>query len=241
VTYLVLGIALVVGLGLLGYWFIHTEPAKLRRALKWGLIMGALGIAGFVLFRGQMSWLWYAAVILGPMLLRWRAIRRQLNTLNKNAQGPSPGQTSEVRTDYLAMQLDHDTGGMQGEVLEGRFAGRELSSLGLDELLGLLAECDGADPQSVPLLESYIDARHGEEWREDFEHRDHGGRGGGPGAGSGAMTRDQALDILGLQAGASETEIRDAHRRLMIVNHPDKGGSTILAAQINQAKEVLLG
>lgn len=55
-----------------------------------------------------------------------------------------------------------------------------------------------------------------------------------------AMTREQALAILGLNAGATEEEIIQAHRRLMARVHPDKGGSDFLAAQINLARKILL-
>ena len=55
------------------------------------------------------------------------------------------------------------------------------------------------------------------------------------------MTRSQALDILGLDEHATEQGIRDAHRRLMMANPPDRGGSGVIAAQINRAKEVLVG
>lgn len=58
---------------------------------------------------------------------------------------------------------------------------------------------------------------------------------------SGAMTRQEAYEVLGLQPNASEAEIRAAHHRLMRAAHPDAGGSDWLAARINQARDILLG
>jgi hypothetical protein len=72
------------------------------------------------------------------------------------------------------------------------------------------------------------------------------GGGGGPSSRSGSprsgiMSRQEAYEVLGLHPGASESEIRDAHRRLMRGAHPDTGGSDWLAARINQARDILLG
>ncbi len=55
------------------------------------------------------------------------------------------------------------------------------------------------------------------------------------------MTRSEALKVLGLEQNASESEVRAAHRRLIQQTHPDKGGTSYLAAKINEAKDVLIG
>lgn len=55
------------------------------------------------------------------------------------------------------------------------------------------------------------------------------------------MTPERALKILGLPQNANEQQIKEAHRRLMRRMHPDRGGSSAQAAQINRAKDVLLG
>lgn len=68
-----------------------------------------------------------------------------------------------------------------------------------------------------------------------------GGQGGAASRRSGAMTRDEAYQVLGLRPGASEADIRAAHHRLMRAAHPDAGGSDWLAARINQARDLLLG
>jgi len=235
---LVLGVCVAVGLGLAGYWLLNTEPAKIRAALKWILIIGAAVGVMALIARGNPSYLWSAGVFLIPLLMRWRRISQYFKNAAKTASGPSPGQSSSVRTSFLEMNLDHDTGAMSGTVRDGRYTGRELADMSLEDLLDLLGECQ-SDPQSVQLLESFIDRAHGDDWRfaESHANRNTGSQAtpGGP------MSRAQALEILGVADGASAQEIRDAHRRLMLANHPDRGGSTFLAAQINQAKEVLLG
>lgn len=238
--FLILGASVAVGLGLIGYWFLNADPAKIRSTAKWLLIvLAALAVIALIFFR-RFDWLFYAGVVGLPFLLRAGALFRRVRNAVKTARGPSSGQSSSVRTATLAMTLDHDTGGIDGEVLRGRFSGAPLSELSLGELLELLEDCSRNDPQSVAVLESYLDSAHGPDWRAEAEEMSGAGHHASPGA-SGPMTRARALEILSLEEGADETAIREAHRRLMMINHPDRGGSDFLAAQINEAKDVLLG
>ena len=55
------------------------------------------------------------------------------------------------------------------------------------------------------------------------------------------MSRREASLILGIRETADEKKILDAHKRLMVLNHPDAGGSTFLATKVNEAKELLIG
>ena len=123
------------------------------------------------------------------------------------------------------MQLDHSTGELDGEVLRGPFAGRSLASLGLAELLDLLADCQREDPRSVPLLETYLDRRAARLARP--RRRRKARRTRSEAGASGAMDEATACSILGLSPGASADEIKAAHRRLMTKLHPDHGGSEL--------------
>ena len=58
---------------------------------------------------------------------------------------------------------------------------------------------------------------------------------------TGNMSREEAYEVLGLKPGASEYDIREAHKRLIKQSHPDQGGSDYLASKVNRAKDVLLG
>jgi hypothetical protein len=149
----------------------------------------------------------------------------------------SPGQKSSVRTDTLEMELDHDSGEMEGRCLSGQFSGRTLSSLSDNELFALLDELRATDSQGALLVEAFLDRR-----MPDWRDRESGAEKEAPRARpSGRMSRDEAYAALGLEPGTTEEEIRAAHRKLMMKVHPDQGGSDYLAARINEAKDVLLG
>ena len=149
----------------------------------------------------------------------------------------TPGQKSGVRTEVLEMVLDHDTGRMEGRCLKGRFAGRDLSSLSESESLQLLEELRSTDSQGAILMEAFLD-RRSRGWRD--RNADARAKTERKSPRSGGMTANEAYDVLGLKPGAKHDEIRAAHRRLMMKFHPDQGGSTYLAARINEAKEILL-
>lgn len=237
--YFVLGVALVIGLILLVYGAANASPKTLKRVLVWIVAIVATGVLAALIVTRQwsvFSWLLFGLV---PLFMRWR----RLWQMARSWRGPSPGQTSDVETRYLRMKLDHDSGQLSGTVLAGPCRGRRLDELGLEEMRELLRECRVEDEPSVPILEAYLDRAHGADWRDRRSGASAGSAGGGgrdqpqP---SGGMTREEAFEILGLQPGASKIEIRDAHRRLMLKIHPDQGGSTYLAAKINQAKDALL-
>lgn len=139
---------------------------------------------------------------------------------------------SAVRTPYLEMWLDHATGAISGRVLQGRFAGRALSDFTNAERMDFLAELHSNDTQGAQLFEAYLD-RNFPDWKAS--ETDSGSRGYGQ-----VMTLQQAYRVLELKPGATRNDVIAAHRNLIARNHPDQGGSTYLASQVNEAKDVLL-
>jgi hypothetical protein len=234
IAYFVLGIGLLFGLLLLARWIVNADPRLLAWAVKVLAVIVVLGFGGIILATERVQWALYVLPLLLPFFFHWRSIRLR----QRNAQGPAAGGRSTINTGWLSMELDHDSGTMRGTVQRGRFAGRGLAGMSVEELRDLLDEvADDAD--SVGVLEAYLDRTHGADWRQ-------GGTGEGTEAPprrpppSGGMSAEEALDVLGLAPGAKASEIKEAHRRLMAKLHPDRGGSTYLAAKLNQAKDVLL-
>ena len=235
---MILGIALLVALVFFLRWYATAPPSDLLKVLKWGgMTIGGLLVL-FLSLRGGFQFLWIAAAFLIPYLLRRRGMRGWAQASKPRTQG----QRSTVRTRFVAMELDHDTGDMDGEVLEGPHRGRRLSDLDLDSLLDLLHLAYNEDSQSAQVIQSYLDRVHGDEWQERAGEAGSAGGGSNSAAkpGTSQMTRDEAYEVLGLQPGAGEDEIRAAHRRLIREYHPDTGGSDYLAAKINEAKDLLL-
>jgi hypothetical protein len=233
---------LLVAIGIAGYIIyqkIRAIPAGQRRSAYLKLGLGLLVVIVIIgLVSGRMHWIGAAAtaLLVGasrllPMLIRLFPMLQWLHGQRSSA-GSSKGQQSTVESSLLRMHLDHDSGDMNGDVLAGEFEGRQLDELDRSQLDSLLNWCQQQDEDSSRLLQAYLARRFGE---------DQQGTGPGPQTSSGTLNRAEALAILGLEDGASDDDISEAHRRLMQKLHPDRGGSDYLAAKLNQAKDYLLG
>ena len=224
-------IALIVVFG--GLWLIRkfaktspSQAAGLTRKLAGGAL---IGVSGLLALRGLST---YAVPLfaLGLGMIGQSSVFPNGFPWTKK----SAGQKSRVATGILAMELDHESGKMTGKVISGPYKGVSLEEMNSTDLKSLYDRCARASDQSISLLEAWLD-RNKPEWRETWT-----GTGKARQASTGAMSRDEALAVLGLKSGATNEDIKNAHRRLMKDFHPDRGGSDYIAAKINQAKDILL-
>lgn len=209
--------------------FSRASPARMARNIRKGAGFGLLLVAVFLAIRGAGG----AAVPLG-MLAVW-LLSDGFGFGGGSRTHRSSGQISRIVTDHLEVELDLDTGDISGRVLRGIFAGRRVETLEPPELALLWQDCRITDPQSAQIVEAYLDRLH-PTWRDDVAR----GEERMAGSPDGRMTVEEAFEILGLTGGATREDIRKAHRELMLRLHPDRGGSTYLAAKVNEAKDVLL-
>ncbi len=228
-TYAVAAVLVLLALVFALNAFATSNPAAVARSVRLAgpAVLGLLGAAllgvGLAGPGGLMM-----AVAFG-----WFALARRKTVA---ANDPKSSKRSSVRTAALEMELDHETGGLEGLVLAGRHEQRMLSTMSLPHLIELYADLR-SDSESRQLLETYLDGRF-PVWRQNAKAQIGPGQGVAPG--SGAMTKQEAYKVLGLEAGATAADIRKAHRRLMQRLHSDIGRSSVLAARINEAKDILL-
>lgn len=243
-------IAVFILILIIRFFYRQSSPnlKKIGRNLAIGL---ALAVFLFLLATGRLHWLFAAVAAAIPLFLRMLPLLRYVPLLknvyrkyqNKQAgaAGGTQGQSSSVRSRFIRMTLNHDSGDVDGEVLEGQFSGKHLQELSLQQLFILLDECQD-DSESVSLLVAYLDRNH-PDWREQAEStsssQSYSSQDSSPQQ-TGKMSVDEAYEILGLTKGASEQQIKEAHRKLIHKVHPDHGGSTYLSAKINMAKDTLL-
>jgi hypothetical protein len=231
--------------------FIKSSNVNAAKAAKTLIAILAGGLFLFLLATGRLHWVFALGVAAIPFIKRLLPLLRFLPLVQgllsrykataRYAKGPEKNQTSIVTSRFLKMSLDHDSGDLDGEILEGTYRDQQLSRLTLTQLLHLFSEFDG-DEESIALLQGYLDRNH-TGWQEQAnnEQAAAGKSNVNSESADGAMmSRKEAYEILGLNVDANEQQIIESHRRLMQKLHPDVGGSTYLAVKINQAKKILL-
>ena len=232
-NYVLIGSAALVGILVLIQLLRNADLRKVVRYMRY-IVGGSVALlTAFLLVRGQVG----VASITGYLAFAILKYGR-IGPWSFESATLSEDNESAVRSRFISMSLDHDTGEVEGRVVAGAFKGANLMELGEDDTRLLLAEVS-SDADSLALLETWLDKNRAG-WREYFADQDAGG--GDPGMGSASIDPDaEAYEVLGLKPGASDDEIRDAHHRLMKSVHPDQGGSNYLASRINAAKDRLLG
>lgn len=227
-----MGYVLLAGIALLAGYAIHQFYGRLRPAtrgqlLRWGLGGGAALLTLVLAVWRRLDLATFTGVAAFHILRFGR-----LGPFKLGGDTLSGDNISKVRSRFFAMELDHDTGAVAGRVIAGQFRGWALIDLGEAETRRLIDEITG-DADSTSLLESWLDANRAG-WREYFEEA---------AAAAAPPPRDaeaEAYEVLGLKPGATADEIKAAHRELMKGVHPDHGGSSYLAAKINEARDRLL-
>lgn len=232
--YLSAGTAALAVLLVAARWLAGVSASDLSQAARTFVAVFSMLAGTGLIFLGRYG-LAFVTLVAAAMALR--SLVKARGGADPMAGGPAASGSSRVETGLLVMELERASGRLGGRVRSGPMAGRTLDELGLEELLALRERARLEDPPSVALLEAYLDRRE-PAWRQAERAS---GASGAAEADPGAMDERTALAILGLAPGASAEEVRAAHRRLMAKLHPDHGGSTFLAAQINRAKELLLG
>lgn len=215
--------------------FAQANPAELARFIRRAGGWAALLVAGLLLLRGRFD----MAIGLGG-LAAW-LLKLGYGSpfrLFKTAGRSGVGRVSCVRSAMIEMELDHETGRMRGTILAGPDEGKFLDSLTRPQCEALYCLCCRDDPEGARLLEAYLDRRFSG-WRPTDDQRRDPGSADAPRR-AGAMSKDEAYEVLGLQKGASREEVVRSHRSLMKKLHPDHGGTTDLAARVNEAKDVLM-
>jgi hypothetical protein len=215
-------------------WYVAATPKTLLKVLKWLSLGLIVSIGLFLAQTGRLAWAFVTLPVLIGWLMRFRSAAKMFKNFSLMSGKAQPTGSSEVETRFLRMTLDHGSGGMDGEIIEGPYKGRLLSEVGQQAVVNILKQCWSEDEQSVQILETYLD-HHYPDWRIMSESE------AGPGMSStDGMDRGEAFEILGLSEEATNEQVKAAYLRLIAGLHPDHGGSTYLAAKINRAKDVLL-
>lgn len=242
---LILIVVLIVAFVLLARHVRSLNPQDLKKFwVRFGF--GVLfGLVILLTLTGRLHYIAAIVTALIPFAKKLLPLIRYvplLRGLYKQAQGSdaSSGQTSEVVTSLLKMTLEHDSGNLDGEILQGEFQGRRLADMSTEELERLYGLARSHYTDSIELLEAYLDRRFGDNWRQNAQSDSGAGQESRQSGSQGDMDLSEAYAMLGLEQTADAGQVVQAHRKLMQKLHPDHGGNDYLAAKLNQAKDLLL-
>jgi hypothetical protein len=222
----------MVAFGAIVWWFSVGPGRKTGEALSpltRKLVGAVAGGAGILLaLRGR----WDFAIVL-VSLSAWLLGLRLPSMFDPIGRA----RRSEIHTAALLVWFDLSTGEIQAKIRAGKFAGKWLHKLKPDQIPDLVRELVRIDPQGLNLIAQDLDGR-APGWRQYVQFDAASGQ--GPATSVSEMREQEAYEVLGLEPGATEEAIRAAHRTLITRFHPDKGGSTYLAAMVNRAKDIAL-
>lgn len=218
--------------------YTRASPAVLARLVKRAAGAASVIAGLFFIARGRID---VGLFLVAFGLWLFGTLSRGVKRFGSGASGR--GGVSRVRSAMIEMELDHASGAVRGTILAGKDEGKRLDALTRSALMDIYRNCRSVDPDGARLLEVYLDRRF-PGWRQTGDgRRDAGGAdagGVGPNRRGGTISEDEAYEILGLKKGAARQDIARAHRDLMKKLHPDHGGTTDLAARVNEAKDVLM-
>ncbi len=239
--WIILGLIFLVFTIYLIKMFLYADPKKIIKIIKWLIILSLISFFLLIGLKFSSFFLWLALpvfyfslrTILGIAISKFFGnlfnSGLKYNSFSKNKSS----NISSIETEYLSMSLNQSDGKVDGIIKKGNLAGKRLEELSIETILELRDEVM-EDRESVDLLEAYLDRITEKDWRSEDHEKESKGKA------STDMSLKEAYLLLGLDETATIDEIKEAHHRLMLKNHPDQGGSNFLATKINQAKEVLL-
>jgi hypothetical protein len=160
-AYLAIGFLILLGVIAMLRAYASANPSTLATAAKRTALGSAALGAVLLLLRVPLGIVFLAVGAALPLALRWSALWPDFGA----ASGRPRGKTSRIDTKYLSMELNHESGVIEGKVLAGRHRDRRLAELTFEQLLEVRGDCLVDDAQSVTLIEAYLDRFHGADWR----------------------------------------------------------------------------